>query len=462
MALESAWEEVKEGKREMAVLRAELEEVQRQLGEGTNRLKETDDIKRDVESREAMLRASNAQLQESMQRQMNESSLREERLREEAGEMRKRWQEAITSREALASEMASSTQPLLGQISKLQETLRLKSESWQSVESSLSERALRAESALEVAEQKKAIAEDQLAASTAQLESAQRQLLDSQEKVNAMSRQVDQLKHVENVYTEKLEAVEGKLGLEQAHSHSLQASVRDLEARYELQLQEAKAAADLLSKTQEEAKENLDREKDLLRQEMSTILEGVPHHSGSKSSKSGGLADEPTPSSPATAAIDLDRHTHVGSTPMKGFVQERLPSGEVSFAANLRLDKMLRMREEEINDLSNKVRQLENAREALLKEVTYLSSRNAKLEEDAEGLPRLQSELEKSKKQQNLLLLMLGEKDEEIEAAYSDMQEVKVLYRAQLDALLAEKLPQHEEKDSFEAQGAKHRVIHKL
>ena len=111
------------------------------------------------------------------------------------------------------------------------------------------------------------------------------------------------------------------------------------------------------------------------------------------------------------------------------------------------------MREEEINDLSNKVRQLENAREALLKEVTYLSSRNAKLEEDAEGLPRLQSELEKSKKQQNLLLLMLGEKDEEIEAAHSDMQEVKVLYRAQLDALLAEKLPQHEEKDSFEAQG---------
>ena len=179
------------------------------------------------------------------------------------------------------------------------------------------ERALRAESALEVAEQKKAIAEDQLLASTAQLESAQRQLLDSQEKVNAMSRQVDQLKHVENVYTEKLEAVEGKLGLEQAHSHSLQASVRDLEARYELQLQEAKAAADLLSKTQEEAKENLDREKDLLRQEMSTILEGVPHHSGSKSNKSSGLADEPTPSSPATAAIDLDRHTHVGSTPMR-------------------------------------------------------------------------------------------------------------------------------------------------
>ena len=137
---------------------------------------------------------------------------------------------------------------------------------------------------------------------------------------------------------------------------------------------------------------------------------------------------------------------------MKGFVQERLPSGEVSFAANVRLEKMLRMREEEINDLSNKVRQLENAREALLKEVTFLSSRNAQLEEEAEGVSGLKAALDKSKTQQNLLLLMLGEKDEEIEAAHSDMKEVKLLYRAQLDALLTEKLPQQEEKESTNLQ----------
>ena len=452
-ALESAWDDVKESKREMAVLRAELEELQRQLGEGTNRLKETDDIKRDVESREAMLRASNAQLQESMQRQMNESTSREERLRDEVGEMRKRWQEAITSREALASEMTSSTQPLLGQISKLQETLRLKGESWHGVESSLSERALRAESALEVAEQKKGIAEDQLATSTAQLESVQRQLQDAQDKVNMLSRQVDKLKHTESISAERVEAAEAKLGLEQAQSRSLQASVRDLEARYEVKLQEAKVAADLLSKAQEETIENLGREKNLLREEMSTIRERDPPLSTGESSTSMGSVHKLAPSSPVLAAIDLDRHTHVGSTPIKGFVQERLPSGEVSFAANVRLEKMLRMREEEINDMSNKVRQLENAREALLKEVTFLSSRNAQLEEEADGVSGLKAELEKSKKQQSLLLLMVGEKDEEIEAAHSDMKEVKLLYRAQLDALLAEKLPQREENSGTDDQG---------
>ncbi len=452
-ALESAWDDVKESKREMAVLRAELEELQRQLGEGTNRLKETDDIKRDVESREAMLRASNAQLQESMQRQMNESTSREERLRDEVGEMRKRWQEAITSREALASEMTSSTQPLLGQISKLQETLRLKGESWHGVESSLSERALRAESALEVAEQKKGIAEDQLATSTAQLESVQRQLQDAQDKVNMLSRQVDKLKHTESISAERVEAAEAKLGLEQAQSRSLQASVRDLEARYEVKLQEAKVAADLLSKAQEETIENLGREKNLLREEMSSIREQTPPLSTGESSTSMSSVDKLAPSSPALAAIDLDRHTHVGSTPIKGFVQERLPSGEVSFAANVRLEKMLRMREEEINDMSNKVRQLENAREALLKEVTFLSSRNAQLEEEADGVSGLKAELEKSKKQQSLLLLMVGEKDEEIEAAHSDMKEVKLLYRAQLDALLAERLPQREENSSTDDQG---------
>ena len=37
------------------------------------------------------------------------------------GEMRKRWQEAVSSRETLASELGSATAPLLRQISSMQE-----------------------------------------------------------------------------------------------------------------------------------------------------------------------------------------------------------------------------------------------------------------------------------------------------------------------------------------------------
>jgi len=99
--------------------------------------------------------------------QMQEASVREERLREEGSEMRKRWQEAVSSRETLASELAGATAPLLRQISSMQEAMRAKQEGWQAVESSLSERALRAESVAEMAEHRKNLLEEQVRCSIA-------------------------------------------------------------------------------------------------------------------------------------------------------------------------------------------------------------------------------------------------------------------------------------------------------
>ena len=64
---------------------------------------------------------------------MSETVAREERMREELNDTRKRWQEAVSSRESLASEVSGVTTPLLRQISSLQESLRVKSEGWQKV-----------------------------------------------------------------------------------------------------------------------------------------------------------------------------------------------------------------------------------------------------------------------------------------------------------------------------------------
>ena len=100
---------------------------------GANKANETESFRRDLEQREAILRATNKQLQDSLQRQMNESSIREERMREELSETRRRWQEAISSREALASELGGAATPLLRQITALQETLRVKTDNWQKV-----------------------------------------------------------------------------------------------------------------------------------------------------------------------------------------------------------------------------------------------------------------------------------------------------------------------------------------
>ena len=64
---------------------------------------------------------------------MTESATREERMREELKEARNKWQEAIANRESLAAEVGNASTPLLRQITSLQESLRVKTDVWQKV-----------------------------------------------------------------------------------------------------------------------------------------------------------------------------------------------------------------------------------------------------------------------------------------------------------------------------------------
>ena len=76
------------------------------------------------------------------------------------------------------------------------------------------------------------------------------------------------------------------------------------------------------------------------------------------------------------------------------------------------------------------------SRNALLEEVSYLSMRNSQLEESCRIMPQIKVDLEQYKKQADVLLLMLGEKEEELEGLISDMKEVKYLYSHQIEELL--------------------------
>lgn len=250
-ALESSWAETAELKRGVAEMRAERDDLKRQIGEGTSKVIETESSARDIATREAILRATNKQLQDSMQRQMAETSAREERLRDEVSEMRKRWQDAVTSREALATEMGGATAPLLRQISSLQDALRTKTESWQTIESSLSERALRAESTQEITEHKRAMMEDQLNTAKQQLALFTTRLSESREALHAAEILLDRMRRDEVVSTENANGLEARLSLEAGQRLSLQASLRELELRHKMDLQEKQEALDTANRIHE-------------------------------------------------------------------------------------------------------------------------------------------------------------------------------------------------------------------
>lgn len=62
--------------------------------------------------------------------------------------------------------------------------------------------------------------------------------------------------------------------------------------------------------------------------------------------------------------------------------------------------------------------------------------RNAQLEEQCASVPGLRAEVEACTKRTEMLLVLLGEKEEELEGALADMKEVRTMYRAHMDELL--------------------------
>jgi chromosome segregation ATPase len=476
-ALEQAWEAAKVAKRELAAARATTEGLQSKLEGYSGKLKETTDSQRDVESREAMLKANNTQLQESMQRHMTESGQREGRLREELRDMRQRWQEVVAARESLAGELSSSSAPLLAQISKLQETLRAKAEAWSGVESSLSERALRAESTLSVAEERRNLAEEARSAAVMQLTAQTLRLEDARTDLAAFQAQVEGAKAAEAGAMARVTELESRMTAELTRRAALERGVSDLEGTNRRMLSELKEAEEahtrlhsVLSETEQERDEwkqqTLELQGDINLRRISSdgaftpLVKGGAHgngdntrHTKTKSrvhtrqgvtpyndtsadsmygENSGNTCDDSDPELSALESRDIGSATALKS--LRG--PEVLPSGELSYAASMRLEQAVRRREEEIDELASKVRTLETSREALLKEVTFLSSRNAQLEEELEKAAPLSETLRQAKHSQNLLLLMVGEKEEEIESLRGDIADVKDLYREQLNAMV--------------------------
>ena len=69
-----------------------------------------------------------------------QASLREDALRSELADMRRRWQDATSRSEGIAAHVHESTAPLLRQIRALQEEGRHRAAAWASAEAALNER----------------------------------------------------------------------------------------------------------------------------------------------------------------------------------------------------------------------------------------------------------------------------------------------------------------------------------
>ncbi|XP_023155125.2 TATA element modulatory factor [Amphiprion ocellaris] len=379
-----------------------------------------------------------ADLRLALQRAEQQQARKEDYLREEISELQQRLQEAETRNQELSQSVTSATRPLLRQIENLQASLGGQTASWEKLEKSISDRLADAQAQLAVAVEKERAATEELLAIKSQLASLESQnSLVRQEKARLQA-QLDTEKN-------KREKVED----ESSREHT---ELENLRGEHSRMLEEAKKEKLLLTNQLEMEKMKVEQEKKkcYLAQEALKEKErkamthsiGEPPASStpslSRSSSISGADNAGLHTSVLSQDDSLDHSlgTMTMSMTMSGtnlYEAARL-SGGSSIIENLQ--SQLKLREGEIAQLQLEIANFERSRFVMAEEMVRLTNQNDEMEEMVKEIPKLKVQLKDLEQRHNTILQMYGEKAEEAEELRLDLEDVKNMYKTQIDELL--------------------------
>ncbi|XP_068576377.1 TATA element modulatory factor [Cebidichthys violaceus] len=377
-----------------------------------------------------------ADLRLALQRAEQQQARKEDYLREEISELQQRIQEAETRNQELSQSVTSATRPLLRQIENLQASLGGQTASWEKLETSISDRLADAQAQLAVAVEKERSATEDLLSVKSQLAS-----LESQ---NSLFRQ-DKARLLAQLDAEKNKR--DKLEDESSREH---VDLENLRGEHIRMLEEAKKEKLLLTNQLEMEKMKVEQEKKkcylaheaLKEKERKTMTHSVGElpasstPSLSRSSSISGADSAGLHTSMLSQDDCLDHSLGNMSMSMSGanlYEAARL-SGGSSIVENLQ--SQLKLREGEITQLQLEISSLERSRSVMAEELVRLTNQNDEIEEMVQEIPTLKDQLKELEQRHNTILQMYGEKAEEAEELRLDLEDVKNMYKTQIDELL--------------------------
>ncbi|KAM9408552.1 TATA element modulatory factor [Pholidichthys leucotaenia] len=379
-----------------------------------------------------------ADLRVALQRAEQQQARKEDYLREEISQLQQRLQEAETRNQELSQSVTSATRPLLRQIENLQASLGGQTASWEKLEKNISDRLADAQTQLAVAVEKERSATEELLSIRAQLASLESQnSLLRQEKARLLV-QLD----AEKNKSEKLEDESSRERVE----------LENLRGEHMRMLEESKKEKLLMANQLEMEKMKVEQEKKkfYLAQE---ALKEKERKAGTQS-----IIEPPGPSTPSLSrsssvsgtentglhtsvlsqddSLDQSLTAMTMSVSMSGsnlYEAARL-SGGSSIIENLQ--SQLKLREGEIAQLQLEIATLERSRSVMAEELVRLTNQNDEMEEKVKEIPKLKVQLKDLEQRHNTILQMYGEKAEEAEELRLDLEDVKNMYKTQIDELL--------------------------
>uniref|UniRef100_A0A2R8P8V4 TATA element modulatory factor 1 n=1 Tax=Callithrix jacchus TaxID=9483 RepID=A0A2R8P8V4_CALJA len=338
----------------------------------------------------------------ALQRSEQAAARKEDYLRHEIGELQQRLQEAENRNQELSQSVSSTTRPLLRQIENLQATLGSQTSSWEKLEKNLSDRLGESQTLLAAAVERERAATEELLANKIQMSSMESQ--------NSLLRQEN------SRFQAQLESEKNRLR-----------KLEDENNRYQVELENLK---DEYVRTLEETRKEKERKP--------FSVSSTPTMSRSSS-----ISGVDTAGLQTSFLSQDESHDHsfgpmsVSANGSNLYDAIRMGAGS-SIIENLQ--SQLKLREGEITHLQLEIGNLEKTRSIMAEELVKLTNQTDELEEKVKEIPKLRTQLRDLDQRYNTILQMYGEKAEEAEELRLDLEDVKNMYKTQIDELLRQRL----------------------
>ncbi|XP_071228294.1 TATA element modulatory factor isoform X1 [Salvelinus alpinus] len=382
-----------------------------------------------------------ADLRLALQRAEQQQARKEDYLREEISDLQQRLQGAETRNQELSQSVTSATRPLLRQIENLQASLGGQTASWEKLEKSISDRLVEAQAQLAVAVEKERAATEELMAIKAQLASLESQNSLLRQEKGRLHGQLD----AEKTRREKLEDDSSREHVE----------LENLRGEHTRTQEEAKKEKLLLTNQLEMEKMKVEQEKKKCYLAQEALKEKVDLFINERKILVHSVGEPPASSTPSLSrSSSISGVDHAGlhssfsqedslghslgtmTMSMSGtnlYEAARL-SGGSSIIENLQ--SQLKLREGEIAQLQLEIASLERTRSSMAEEMVRLTNQNEEMEDSVKEIPTLKVQLQELEQRHNTILQMYGEKAEEAEELRLDLEDVKNMFKTQIDELL--------------------------
>eukprot|EP00873_Tetraselmis_striata_P032919 jgi/Tetstr1/453183/TSEL_040200.t1 len=379
-----------------------------------------------------------AELRDALDRQRRAAELREEMLRQDVKDMERRCMDAERRHEELSAKFPETTRPLLRQIESLQQAASAQEEAWRASDQNLSSRLADAEARSTAAAERERLASERLAGAQNRIAGIEAAL----EAVREDSAQVHE--QLEGAAAARKRAE--KAGAEAADAlRGARAELEALRAERATFAHDAAEELEMERKARRAAVQDAETVKKSCEMRVASLQAELARLGGDA-----GAAEEEGAAPPAMAApgykwVLVKEGQDAAAA---AAAQAQPPAGEAAGADGYgehrgegtqeteRLRAKIASKEGEIGTLQEQVAHLEATRDSLSEELVQAMQARDEQGELRGELEALQAQYKSLQMRHANAVELLGEREERLEELREDLQDVKLLYRDQIEYMV--------------------------